>query len=298
MMDPTIKYVVNSIARELSCGNCAPHPYVPEEVLRILGYGCRSAAVVDVRISKPVNPLSVESFVKALRIASRPFTRVGLEVVGILDPLWIPGILVDRLRLVVFRKCSSSNGVKGPRWALYRVDEGVYLQLLSSATASSIDELEGRSDRLRYWCSMLGLRLLDLEVAVRMSFERVPGLDALVTACIGSGCEAASLSDLILDMARRTMDRLGEEALTLVVGCPRGITAEGALMWVPAPSPPCIEALDAALSELGKTFSKCRALVEHVYADQSASSPYSSVFKQPILALLREVCKEVSVEIG
>jgi len=286
--------VTNSISR--SRGGCAPYSLVPNAILLALGYECRCAKLIEYPISYAMNPLNVESFVKALRAVSRRFVARGAEVIGVLDPFWMPARYVDRVPLIVFRRSSCSEGC-GPRWILYRVDEGVYLQVFSSITAPSADEVENLSDRVRFLGSKMRVNVVELSVAPRLvGLERVHGLDATLCACVGRECRMVDLQRFLLQIALETNSRYGSREAVVVIGSPDVKLEEVTYIWIPAPSPAYVEVLDAVISDLGaSSFRRCRIVVDSKYLDPTCTTPITHFSKVPIKAIVSEVCRDVEV---
>ncbi|NPA96674.1 MAG: hypothetical protein GXO32_03630 [Crenarchaeota archaeon] len=276
---------------------CAPYPLIPNAILLALGFECRCAKFVEARLDYAMNPVSVESFVSALRVAARRFVRRGAEVIGILDPFWTPARYVDRIPLVVFKRGSYAK-CQGPRWGLYRVDDGVYLQVFSSITAPSADEVEEASERVKILSSMTRIRIVELEVAPRLlGLEKVGGLDAVLCACVGPSCSVVDTKDFVKSIALDTSSRYGNQKLVVAIGMPRIRFEECTYIWVPAPSPSYVEVLDCVASEVGP-FGRCVVAVDSRYVDAETASPISMFSRNPIRAVLREVCREVAIEVA
>ncbi len=296
-----LKTHAKELCEELECTpSAAPYPYIPKPVLKVLGFENRCSKLIEIDIGKIINPLDVKSFVTILKKVSKPFTDLGLKVVGILDPFWAPYRHLSRLPLVLFRDCCPKDRAIGPRWVLYEVDNGVYLQALSSISANNPYEISRPSERLRLWAKTLRIKLVEIEVGLSLlELRKVPSLDFVISSCIGNDCKGVDLASFVEIVARESIKVLGENSMTLLVGNPRVDNVEGFILWVPAASPVCIEAIDRALSNLGiRSLRRCRAIIGIESTSVGGASPYSAYPKQPILAPLRDVCKEVEISIG
>jgi len=269
---------------------------IPRELLELLGIGPVEAWVVELDVPGGYAYFDVEEFVEVLDSVAQTFVDRGLEVVGILDPLWAPARFVKKIPLALFKP--AEHGLRGIGWKLYRVREHVYLQLFSSASVVGVEEVYSPSNRVLRTLSSMGVDLAELLMGPELlRLEPIPGLDASVTPCIGDACMRMDLESFVSEILERTMEMYsGEDLLVVVVGNPRMYSfVKAPTLWLPSTLPNSLELLDSMVERIGAEFGRCRVYVSKDSAVWGRANFLTSYPRSPIEAILYDVCKSVEV---